>query len=176
MNIRALVMAVVVLVGGSVAANAQNLTIVKSVIASGGNVVTNGQFTMGYTIGQAVIGTQSSSPFSLYQGFWTPTMALTGGVKTEFAGDANGLSLDQNYPNPFNPSTKIRFSIPDRMKVTLRVMNLLGEEVYRVIDQETKEAGMYVVDFDAKDLPSGTYVYRLEANNSVLAKRMVLMK
>jgi hypothetical protein len=175
MNIRALVMAIVLLVASSFAANAQTYTIVKSVIGSGGAVVTNGQYSMGYTIGQAVIGTQLGSPFSLYQGFWTPNM-FKSSVKTEIAGDANGLSLDQNYPNPFNPSTKIRFSIPERMKVTLRVMNLLGEEVYRIIDQETKDPNSYVVDFDAKDLPSGTYVYRLEANNSVLSKRMVLMK
>lgn len=174
MNIRALVMAVVLLVGGSVAANAQNYTIVKSVIASGGNVITNGQWTMGYTIGQAVIGPVLGSPFSLYQGFWTPGMLTKG--KVELAGAASDLSLSQNYPNPFNPSTTIRYSIPERMKVTLRVMNLLGEEVYRVVDGETQAAGEYVVDFDAKDLPSGTYVYRLEANNSVLSKRMVLMK
>jgi hypothetical protein len=174
MNIRALVMAVFFLVGSSLSADAQ-WKIVKSVIGSGGATVTNGSYTMSMTIGQPIIGHQSNSNGSdLYQGFWTPNMLATG--KVELAGEATGLSLAQNYPNPFNPSTKIRFSIPERMKVTLRVMNLLGEEVYRIVDQETKDPGTYDVDFDAKDLPSGTYVYRLEANNTVLSKRMVLMK
>ena len=55
-------------------------------------------------------------------------------------------------------------------------MNLLGEEVSRVIDQESYDPGTYEVDFLAKDLPSGTYVYRLEAGNIVMTKKMVLMK
>jgi hypothetical protein len=165
-------MAIVFLAVGSVAANAQ-YTIVKSVFGNGGAPVTNGSYSMNMTIGQPIIGPTTNGVFTAYQGFWYG--ARTTG-KVELAGDAVGLSLDQNYPNPFNPSTKIQYSIPSRMKVTLRVMNLLGEEVYRIVDQETQGAGRYVVDFDAKDLPSGTYVYRLEADNTVLSKRMVLMK
>ena len=91
-------------------------------------------------------------------------------------GKSAGYDLEQNFQNPFNPSTLIRFSIPERVKVTLRVLNLLGEEVWREIDGEMMDAGKYEVDFIAKGLPSGTYVYRLEAGNFVKSKKMVLSK
>ena len=84
--------------------------------------------------------------------------------------------LKQNYPNPFNPSTKIDFSIPERTKVTIRVMNLLGEEVARPIDGVTYDAGTKSVEFSADDLPSGTYIYRMDAGNFSASKRMVLLK
>ena len=173
MNIRALVIAGGILVGSSLTANAQ-FTLTRSVLGSGGVRVSNAQFSMQGTVGQAVIGPTQNSVFTAYQGFWYT--APKSDVKPEFAGDATGYGLEQNYPNPFNPSTTIQFSVPERTKVTLRVMNLLGEEVVRVLDQETYDAGKWTVDFQAKDLPSGTYVYRLEAGNFVASKKMVLMK
>jgi len=87
----------------------------------------------------------------------------------------NRYSLDQNYPNPFNPSTRIRFSIPMQSKVVLRLYNILGAEL-RVLVNEEKEAGIYEVEFNAKDLPSGIYFYRLQAGNFVETKKMILMK
>ena len=106
------------------------------------------------------------------QGFWHPLL-LTNDVQT---GPGNGYSLDQNFPNPFNPTTTIRFSVPERVKVTLKVMNLLGEEVKRIIDGEYKESGTYEVEFSEQGIPSGTYVYRLEAGNFVKSRKMVLAK
>jgi len=176
MNIRALVIAVVVLCGSSLAANAQ-YTLVKSVIGSGAtpmsgtvggiNVSLNG------TIGQAVIGPATGSPFSAYQGFWYGFNA--GGVQTSPIGDAAGFSLEQNYPNPFNPSTSIKFSVPERTQVTIRVMNLLGEEVKVLLD-EVKDANTYQIEYNADDLPSGTYIYRMDAGKFSQSKRMVLLK
>jgi hypothetical protein len=83
--------------------------------------------------------------------------------------------LAQNYPNPFNPSTLISFTIAQRSNVILSVFNILGEQVATLIN-ETKEAGNYQVEFNASNLPSGMYVYRIEAGNFVSTKKMMLLK
>jgi len=140
----------------------------------GGGPATGGTFSLNGTVGQAIIGPVTGGTFTDNQGFWYEVQG-TGGVK-QLAAIPSGFALGQNYPNPFNPSTTIRFSVPERSKVTMRVMNLLGEEVARVVDNEMYGQGTYEVDFLAKDLPSGTYVYRLEAGNIVMTKKMVLMK
>ena len=104
------------------------------------------------------------------QGFWHELPAISD-VRI---GDASNYDLKQNFPNPFNPSTVIRFSVPERVKVTLKIMNLLGETVKTVVDGEYYDKGEYDVDFLASGLPSGTYVYKLEAGNFVKSRKMVL--
>jgi hypothetical protein len=83
--------------------------------------------------------------------------------------------LAQNYPNPFNPATTIRFSLPEAGDVTLRVHNMLGQEVSNILNTRM-EAGAHEVSFDAGNLPSGVYFYTLRAGQHVETKRMVLMK
>jgi len=83
--------------------------------------------------------------------------------------------LAQNYPNPFNPSTLISFTVAQRSNVSLSVFNILGEQVATLIN-ETKEAGNYQVEFNASNLPSGMYVYKIEAGNFVSTKKMMLLK
>jgi hypothetical protein len=83
--------------------------------------------------------------------------------------------LGQNYPNPFNPSTIIRFSIPEAGFVTLKVFNLLGEEVATLLNAE-KTAGNYEATFDASNLSSGIYFYKLESQNFTSTKKMLLLK
>ena len=87
--------------------------------------------------------------------------------------------LLQNYPNPFNPSTTIVFSIPQTSNVSVDVFNVVGERVATVMNQ-TLEAGYHQIDFNASNLPSGTYIYQLKANNQsgtfVDVKKMILMK
>jgi len=85
------------------------------------------------------------------------------------------FSLNQNYPNPFNPSTKIKYSIPESGFVKLSVYNLVGEELTVLVNKEVS-AGIYEVIFNAANLPSGTYFYRLQTSNSVQTKKMVLLK
>jgi phosphodiesterase/alkaline phosphatase D-like protein len=85
------------------------------------------------------------------------------------------FKLFQNYPNPFNPSTTIQFSIPESGYVRLSVYNMIGEEVKVLVD-EKKDAGFYEKTFDASNLPSGAYVYKLESPGLVQAKKMLLMK
>jgi hypothetical protein len=86
------------------------------------------------------------------------------------------FSLGQNYPNPFNPTTKIRFSITSESDVKLVIYNLLGELVSILIDSKIA-AGNHEITFESDGLPSGTYIYKLEADNKFIAsKKMVLLK
>ena len=85
------------------------------------------------------------------------------------------FTLEQNYPNPFNPSTSISYSISEIEFVTLKVYDVLGNEITTLVDEE-KPIGIYDVIFDATRLPSGVYFYRLQAGDFVETKKMVLMK
>ncbi len=84
-------------------------------------------------------------------------------------------ALEQNYPNPFNPSTTIRFSQPTANNVTLKVYDVLGQEVATLLNG-FQNAGTYEYTFDAKDLPSGVYIYSLTAGEFTAVKKMILMK
>jgi len=83
--------------------------------------------------------------------------------------------LEQNYPNPFNPTTSISFSLPTESKVTLLIFNLLGEVVMAPVDQ-IMESGQHTIEINANQLASGTYFYRLSANEHILTKKMILLK
>ncbi|HEY6436363.1 MAG TPA: T9SS type A sorting domain-containing protein, partial [Ignavibacteriaceae bacterium] len=85
------------------------------------------------------------------------------------------FALEQNYPNPFNPSTTIRFSIPTETDVRLNVYNALGQEIAEIVNSRLKE-GYHEVNFDATSLTSGIYFYRLEADNFVDVKKMIIIK
>jgi plastocyanin len=87
----------------------------------------------------------------------------------------NKFELNQNYPNPFNPTTTIKYSIPANGIITLRVFNAIGEEV-SMLANEIKEAGTYDVSFNAAQLSSGIYFYRLQAGSFVETKKMILLK
>lgn len=85
------------------------------------------------------------------------------------------FSLSQNYPNPFNPVTIIRFSTAERQFVSLRVYDVLGSEIATLIS-DVKNAGNYEISFDAVNIPSGVYFYKLQAGNFVETKKMMLLK
>jgi hypothetical protein len=85
------------------------------------------------------------------------------------------FELSQNYPNPFNPATQIEFSIPSDVFVSLKVYNAIGQQVADLVDGIIK-AGNHQITFNAANLSSGVYYYRIEANNEVLMKKMLLLK
>jgi len=87
----------------------------------------------------------------------------------------NSFSLYQNYPNPFNPSTMIKYQIPDAGFVTLKVYDVLGNEVALLINEQ-KQAGRYEISFDASYFSSGVYIYKITVNDFASAKKMILMK
>jgi hypothetical protein len=85
------------------------------------------------------------------------------------------FSLNQNYPNPFNPSTTVNFSIPEATFVSLKIFNSLGEEVETLVAQELI-LGNYKYSWNAINLPSGVYFYKLQTKNFVETKKMILLK
>ncbi len=85
------------------------------------------------------------------------------------------FELSPNYPNPFNPNTTIRFSLPEAAQVKLVVYDMLGQQVAELL-REKKDAGFYNVNFNAENLTSGMYVYKLTAGEKVQTKKMLLIK
>jgi hypothetical protein len=90
-------------------------------------------------------------------------------------------NLAQNFPNPFNPATTIRYGLPKEHKVTLKIYNLLGEEVVTLVDDEPKAAGYHAAIWDGRNqngrhVASGIYLYRLHAGSVVMIKKMALVQ
>ncbi len=83
--------------------------------------------------------------------------------------------LEQNYPNPFNPSTKISFHIAEPGFVSLKIFDVLGNEIKTLVNEQ-KSAGEHEVDFNSTDLTSGIYLYKIETGNFVATKKMILLK
>lgn len=85
------------------------------------------------------------------------------------------FELMQNYPNPFNPTTIIKYALPKEAHVTLKIYNVLGQEVVTLVNKNV-DAGYHEVNFNASQLSSGIYIYRIEAGNFVATKKMMLLK
>ena len=85
------------------------------------------------------------------------------------------FKLEQNYPNPFNPTTTISFSLAKAAEVKLQVFDVKGSLIKTILNEQ-KSAGDYSVQFDASNLSSGTYLYKLETPNGVQTKKMTLIK
>jgi hypothetical protein len=85
-------------------------------------------------------------------------------------------SLEQNYPNPFNPTTNIKFGLPKLSVVTLKVYDALGREVASLINNQSMQAGNYVFDFNAANITSGVYFYKLITPDYSDVKKMLLVK
>ncbi len=96
-------------------------------------------------------------------------------VKKDNNNIPNKFNLSQNYPNPFNPSTVINYSIPKSQMVSLKIYNILGQEVATLVNQE-QVAGNYKVTFDASRLSSGVYFYSIKTGNFSAVKKMMLLK
>jgi hypothetical protein len=129
------------------------------------------EFTLGNPTGFLRIATFNRfgvSVFTKRYALITPNVRELEGTPTEF-------SLEQNYPNPFNPSTTIKFAIAEPRFVSLKVFDVLGRAVRTLVD-EVQDAGFKSVDFDASDLASGVYYYRLAAGEFVSTKKFVVMR
>jgi Secretion system C-terminal sorting domain len=125
--------------------------------------------------GQSFAGTSSNGGSKVISGFLAYTSSNVTGVSDEKEIIPTVYKLNQNYPNPFNPSTIINYQIPEEGFVKLKVYDILGREV-RTLVNESKPAGSYNIPFDASDLASGMYIYRLIASNYISTKKMLLIK
>jgi len=101
-------------------------------------------------------------------------IALTG-VSSGSTEPISTFKLYSNYPNPFNPSTKIKYLVAEKTFVSLKIYYVAGSEVSSIVNQE-QVAGEYETDFNASDLTSDVYFYKLQAGNFVETKKMILMK
>lgn len=104
-----------------------------------------------------------------------PIAAVTTTSVEEPANQVLAYRLDQNFPNPFNPSTNIRFELPENGHVTLTVYDMTGRTV-AVLEDGFRASGVHTVQFNASNLASGMYVYRLTANSVQLTRKMMLIK
>ncbi len=95
-------------------------------------------------------------------------------IEVEF-GTPKKFELSQNYPNPFNPTTTIRFDIPEPSNVKLTLFNILGQEIKTLVN-EFKESGIHTINFDASELNSGMYIYKLESGSFTQTRKMTLIK
>jgi len=85
------------------------------------------------------------------------------------------FSLEQNYPNPFNPTTTIEYKLAEPTLVKLSVFNTLGQQVEMLVNK-LQSAGNYDIAWDASNMPSGVYFYKLETKSQVMTRKMMLIK
>jgi len=124
------------------------------------NVMTNQYPGNAYLVSSALFNTVVNNPTS---------------IKNYNISNHHDFELEQNYPNPFNPVTSINYYICKADDVDLKVFNILGEEVSVLVNKYLTQ-GKYSVSFDASEIPSGVYFYRLRINNVSLVKRMIVLK
>jgi hypothetical protein len=168
-----LLLVVVVLLLVTVALPQYQIT--NSVIGSGGNVVSNSNNNIVSTVGEAFIGKSSNTVNQNQMGFWYVYQQTTITDVEDEELLPTAFKLEQNYPNPFNPSTKIKFAVPEKSNVLIKVYDILGSEVAILVNQEM-DAGWYENDFNAAELSSGVYLFRMEAGKFINTKKMILLR
>lgn len=151
------------------------IKIKQSVFSNGVTEVSNGKHQLAGTVGQAVAGKSKNSTFSSFAGFWYQNIDLFTEVKETEAVIPKEFQLYQNFPNPFNPTTTIQFSLPKKAKVLMTLYDILGREVTTLVNEE-REAGIHQVVFDATELSSGIYFYRIQADQFHQIKKLMLVK
>jgi hypothetical protein len=157
--------------------------IVHGTFGSGGGLSNGFGTALQNTFGQSVIGLAQNDTYEVWSGFWyavqsnfvTSVESIEDIIPIEFR-------LDQNYPNPFNPVTVIQYSIPNKSHITIKVFDILGNEIMTLINEE-KEAGFHEINFNGRTIVSGMYIYRLiatpdggQAGKYVSTKKMLLIK
>lgn len=145
-----------------------------SVISGGGEKQSNSTYQLWGIANLTSVDKSSSSTYSAQFGFWYEWQ-----IVTDVEEDNNMLpliyKLEQNYPNPFNPSTIIKFAVPERNSVLIKIYDILGSEVTTLVNEEL-DAGWYEKMFDAATLSTGVYIYRMKAGNYISTKKMLLIK
>ena len=145
------------------------------IFSSGGMTHQSSNYIVSGTAGEVVTGKTSGSAYQHNSGFWyVYSQSTITDVHDEETIPAS-FKIEQNYPNPFNPSTIIRFSVPENSNVTLKVYDILGNELTTLLNED-KDAGWYDVHFDASALASGVYIYRISAGSFISTKKMLLLK
>ena len=153
---------------------AQN-QITVSVLSSGGQKQSNSNYILEGTVGQVGVDLITNANYKIQPGFWN---VYYQDVISDVE-DENILpityTLEQNYPNPFNPSTIIRFAVPERSNVIIKIYDILGSEIITLVNEEM-ERGWYEKVFEASGYASGMYIYIMQAGDYISMKKMLLVK
>jgi hypothetical protein len=154
---------------------AQNQISVK-VISSGGEKLSSATYILNSTVGEPFIGKSVNTLNQQTSGFWYAykQSTLTKVIKDEKTNPII-FKLEQNYPNPFNPSTVIKFAVPERSYVLIKIYDILGGEVITLVN-EVLEEGWYTREFNALRYSSGIYICRMRAGTYICTKKMMLVK
>ena len=159
----------------SVSAAFSQYQITNSVISSGGNTVSNTSNIFVSTVGEAFIGKTSNTLNQNQIGFWYVYQQTTLTDVEDEETIPTVFKLEQNYPNPFNPTTIIKFAVPEKSNVLIKVYDILGSEVATLVNEEMG-AGWYRKTFDANNYSSGVYLFRMEAGKFISTKKMILLR
>lgn len=139
------------------------------------SAVTTSEITGSHDVYLRFSGDDGVSELFRIQSFLFTTEVVTSIEEIVEASMPKEVRLAQNYPNPFNPSTEIRFQLPESRDVRLNIYDMLGRNVATLVDNRMT-AGEHRVNFDASNLSSGMYIYRLQAGDRVLTRKMTLIK
>lgn len=150
--------------------------ITSSVISNGGQKQTNSNYILEGSLGQVGVDLITNTSHKMESGFWY-VYYRDAIVAVEDKEQILPMVFDlkQNYPNPFNPSTIIKFAVPERSMVQIKIYDILGGELVTLINEEM-ERGWYEKTFNASGYASGMYIYRMQAGNYVSTKKMLLVK
>jgi hypothetical protein len=148
----------------------------QNVLASGGATTSDGTRILKSTVGQPAIGKVGNTAVQHGAGFWYATVGLVTSVEAVSEEPVpRTFRLDQNYPNPFNPVTTIRFAVPQRTHVSLKLYDVLGRRVLTLVD-ETLAPGEYKVQLEADALGSGVYFYRMRTGEFTKTRKLTVLK
>ena len=147
--------------------SADSIKVIASSVADGG-VYGNHDVYLLFT------GSGTNKLFMMQSFYFTGKKVTTGTSGENFHGPRK-YDLEQNFPNPFNPTTEIGYQLPVASNISLKVFNLLGQEI-TTLYEGFHQSGNYTTKFDAEGLSSGIYLYRLEAGNFVFTKKALLLK
>ena len=124
---------------------------------------------------QNFIGITKNSSTKITSGYFAGYSSIITNIDDNKESIPKKFELSQNYPNPFNPATTIKYSIPKTSFVKLKIYDILGREVATLVNEE-KTAGNFEVSFNAANLSSGVYFYRIQAGSFVATKKLLLLK
>lgn len=162
-------------ISGTTSSVAGELVDANNIVVAVKNPTSSNPFTLtAPSSGTYTVNAGYKNPSRKY-GTTTVEISVTGIEDKKIGTNPNYFELYSNYPNPFNPETRIRFAIPQAELVTLKIYNIAGEEVASLINEQ-RAAGIYEVNFRALNLPSGTYLYKIDAGSFSETKKMVLLK
>ena len=147
-----------------------------AVISSGGEKQSNSSHTLVGSLGLVSVDEMTNSNHKMQAGFWNAYyQVVIVDVEDEEGALPMTYKLEQNYPNPFNPSTIIKFAVPERSMVQIKIYDILGSELVTLVNEEM-EMGWYEKVFNASGYSSGMYIYRMQAGDYINTKKMLLVK